>query len=62
MPTPSQGSVDGGREKIIEFACPFLKHDPRRCQQIRSCSAAGWKAVFRLKLVSHSRTRRLYGR
>lgn len=55
-PTP-QGSDAMDNEEILEFACPFLKHNPRKYGQIRSCSASGWKATFRLKLVSPSRTR-----
>lgn len=54
---PSQGSDAVENEEIVEFACPFLKHNPRKFGQIRSCSASGWKAIFRLKLVTSSRTR-----
>lgn len=57
VPPPSQGSDAVENEEIVEFACPFLKHNPRKFGQIRSCSASGWKAIYRLKLVSPSRTR-----
>lgn len=56
VPPPSQGSDGGDAEETVEFACPFLKHNPRKYSQIRSCSASGWKAIFRLKLVSHGHT------
>lgn len=46
---PSQGSDAVNNEEIVEFACPFLKHNPRKYGQIRSCSASGWRAIFRLK-------------
>ncbi|KAG6367456.1 hypothetical protein INS49_001646 [Diaporthe citri] len=48
VPPPSQG-YDAVDNEIVEFACPFLKHNPRKYGQIRSCSASGWKAIFRLK-------------
>lgn len=56
-PPTRQGSDAIDNEETVEFACPFLKHNPRKYGQIRSCSASGWKAIFRLKLVSNSRTR-----
>lgn len=57
VPPPSQESEGVDNEGIVEFACPFLKHNPRKYGQIRSCSASGWRAIFRLKLVSRARTR-----
>lgn len=57
VPPPSQVSGLGDNEETVEFACPFLKHNPRKYSQIRSCSASGWKAMFRLKLVYYAHTR-----
>lgn len=54
VPPPAARSDAVAYEEIAEFACPFLKHNPRKYGQIRSCSASGWKAIFRLKLVSRS--------
>lgn len=34
LPTPPQGSGDEDNDKTIEFACPFLKHNPREHGQI----------------------------
>ena len=59
VPPPSQDSRDGDIQRIAEFACPFLKHSPRKYELVRSCSATGWKAIFRLKSVSRFRTRTL---
>lgn len=40
---------DHDEEPLAVLACPFLKHNPRKYQNVRSCSSAGWKSTHRLK-------------
>lgn len=54
VPPPSQGLRAADDDETLEFACPFLKHNVRKYQNIRSCSTSGWRSIHRLKSVSES--------
>lgn len=54
VPPPPQVLGAADNDENLEFACPFLKHNSRKYQNIRSCSASGWKSIPRLKSVSSS--------
>lgn len=53
VPPPPQGFGAADNDETLEFACPFLKHNFLKYQNIRSCSASGWKSIHRLKSVSY---------
>jgi predicted RNA-binding Zn-ribbon protein involved in translation (DUF1610 family) len=47
--TRSRGAKTGVDSTQKKFACPFMKHDPRRCQWSRSCAGPGWDTTHRVK-------------
>lgn len=53
VPPPPQVFVAADDDENLEFACPFLKHNSRKYQNIRSCAASGWKSIHRIKSASY---------
>lgn len=43
------GTVKGDDDEVLEFACPYLKHNPAKYHKLRSCSSYGWKSIHRMK-------------
>ncbi|KUI73434.1 hypothetical protein VM1G_08874 [Cytospora mali] len=43
------GNDQGKDDEVLEFACPFLKHNPKKYLKLRSCSSYGWKSTHRMK-------------
>ncbi|KUI59882.1 hypothetical protein VP1G_07097 [Cytospora mali] len=43
------GNDQGKGDEVLEFACPFLKHNPNKYSKLRSCSSYGWKSTHRMK-------------
>ncbi|ROV96748.1 hypothetical protein VSDG_05561 [Cytospora chrysosperma] len=47
-PRPN-GTIQEEDDEVLEFACPYLKHNPAKYGKLRSCSSYGWKSIHRLK-------------
>ncbi|ROV93235.1 hypothetical protein VPNG_09548 [Cytospora leucostoma] len=45
-PNATDNGKDGDK---LEFACPFLKHNPDKYRKFRNCSSYGWKSIHRIK-------------